>query len=83
MNDAEAIAFFVRQAGELARSEMSLRTARPFLRGALLLAGEHDAVEALRTAYEALCVGDQQLELIAGGQLRLPLDGNHSEGRGS
>jgi hypothetical protein len=73
MNDSDAIHVFVCGVADYARS-LPLRSAVPFLRGALLLAGDREEVEPLRRVYTPLAHADDQLELIAGAQLRLPLD---------
>lgn len=46
-----------------------------YLHGLLTLIGDCDEAHQLRLALVALNEGDAQLELIASGQLNLPLDG--------
>jgi hypothetical protein len=74
MSEGDAISFYVQRIADTART-MPLRDAAAFLQGALCLAGEHDAVAEVRTTYYRICESDAQLELIASGQMRLPLTG--------
>lgn len=55
--------------------ELSYRDSLTMLRGLLLLAGDADEVHALRAVVMQLDAADDQLELIAGPQMRLPLNG--------
>jgi len=73
MTSDDAIAYYVECITATAR-QMPLADARQFLRGALLVGGEHDAVAPLRQAYRRLHEAEEQLELIAAGQLRLNLE---------
>lgn len=73
MNEEEAIAFFRKLTIATARS-LPMSESVDFLRGALAVAGDHEAVAELRAAYLQLRNIDAQLDLIAGGQLKLPLD---------
>lgn len=54
--------------------DMSYRDRFTFLRGMLLLAGDVEEVADLRSAFMALEAADDQLELIAGPQMRLSLN---------
>lgn len=74
MNDFEVASFYRETVVALART-MPLAEAVKFLRGALIVAGEHEAMTDVRKAYVSLAHGDQQLELIASGQLKLNLGG--------
>ncbi len=83
MSEAEDIAFFRATAAATART-LPLPDALRFLRGALLVASEHDAMSEIRVAYVQLHSSDSQLELIASGQLKLNLgsDGTKPGGNG-
>lgn len=69
-SEAAAIEVFIADVAAIVR-RMPVSEARPFLRGLLALVVEHELPE-LRTAYQALCASDAQLELLAGPQSRLP-----------
>ncbi|GEM_PF-5859322 len=70
MSEAECQALFVAELIERARA-LPLREAVGMLRGALLIGGEHEALEAVRGAYIQISTGDAQLELIASAQRKL------------
>lgn len=72
MNDAEAIAHFQSLTGSLVR-DFTLADALPYLRGLLILTEDRPELDHLRSVYSQLSTADAQLELIASGQLRLPL----------
>ena len=71
--EQSVIKFFV---GEFARHvrELPFADAVQFLRGGLILIGDHVEAQKLREICIALTNVDAQLELIAGPQLRLPFD---------
>lgn len=70
--EQQAIACYLQHSAQLARS-LPLPTARLFLHGALLIAGEHESIESLREVYFSLRDADSALEPIATGQLQLQL----------
>ena len=65
--EAHAIRFFVAQALRHARS-LPIREAQVFLHGLLLIGGEREELEPLRTAHNDLFALNQQLEEL---QLKL------------
>lgn len=69
--------FFISQSAQYARSLPVMQSVQ-FLRGLLLLVGDKAEVDAIRRVYVNLCEEDSRLELIASGQLLLPLDGQAS-----
>lgn len=74
-----AVEFFIKETAAHARS-LPLNEAVVFLKGALEIAGDNDAVKELRGTYVDLSSADDQLELIASGQpkqqsLNFPKDG--------
>ena len=71
--EEDAISFYGREIVALART-MSLPQMRLFLRGALAVAGTCEAIEPVREAYIRIVDGDERLEQIESGQLRLALD---------
>jgi hypothetical protein len=75
MSEGDAIHFYGKQVVAFART-LPVSEMIEFLRGALAVAGSNDSVEPIREAYIKLAAGDAQLELIASGQLKLPLGGN-------
>ena len=64
MTEQDDIALYVRRLARHVRT-LPLRDAVPFLRGALVLAGENAAVNELRGTYRDLSSADDQLEQIA------------------
>lgn len=54
--------------------DMSFQDSVRYLRGLVLIAGDHEAAHSLRQTVIELCETDAQLELIASGQLKLPLE---------
>lgn len=72
MSETEAIARFVREIAEHARA-LPMRDAVVFLQGCLALAGDAEVMAEVRRSYMLLRQGDEQLELIADGQLKLNL----------
>jgi pyridoxal biosynthesis lyase PdxS len=77
MNDTHVIASFVRQSLAHART-LPLTEARIYLHGLMLLTEGEAGMGPVRIAYQHLCESDAQLELIASGQLRLPLEDSAS-----
>jgi hypothetical protein len=65
--------FFVTEAVKHARN-LSYRDAMNFMRGLLLVCGDVEEVAVLRRQFQLLQECDQQLELIAAGQLIFPLN---------
>jgi len=61
--EVNAIAAYLREIAQHART-LPLADATAFLHGALILAGDHPAIEPLRDAYARLVVSDAQLELL-------------------
>ena len=64
--------FFIRESVSHARS-LPLESAMNYLGGMLLLSNESPQLGAVRSALNTLRNSDHQLELIASGQLKLPL----------
>lgn len=68
------IDYFETRAVEFART-LPMRDARRFLCGMLAATGHEDFART-REAFTTLCIADDQLELIASGQLKLKLGGD-------
>lgn len=73
MSEAEAILFYRSALVAHARS-MPVTQAIDFLRGALAVSNS-PAMEDVRRAFTSLRIGDDQLELLAGEQMKLSLEG--------
>jgi len=69
----DSIYYFESQAVGHART-LPLHEARRFLLG-MLAATSGQELESTRRAFTNLCIADDQLELIAGGQMKLNLGG--------
>lgn len=75
MNPLSPEEFFVAHVAAEVRA-MPITEARTFLRGLLALVGPDTNVEPLREVYRHIDSADDQLELIASGQLKLNLGGD-------
>lgn len=64
--------FFISESIEHAR-ELPLRDCIKYLKGFLMILGDHPAKAAVNTVCETLSSTDQQLDLIQIGQLKLAL----------
>jgi hypothetical protein len=73
MTPDDSIHYFEAQAVGHART-LPMHEARRFLLGMLAVTSGQE-LEGTRRAFTNLCIADDQLELIAGGQLRLNLGG--------
>jgi hypothetical protein len=79
VNDKDA-ALYVRMLAVQLRM-LPLADAVAMLRGALVVAGDHPAMQDLRGTFRDLVSADDQLGLLASGQLKLPLDGDGKESK--
>jgi hypothetical protein len=64
---------FVRQSVAFART-LPFSEAVTYLRGMLSLSGDHELIRTIRDTYTHLYHCDTQLELIASGQMQLPIN---------